>query len=236
MMEIIRSISFSLGRGEIVSIVGPSGCGKTTLLNLLCGLLAAEPRIGPLARAAVGRRAASPWLYAAERSSAAMADGDSKRDAGPAGQRHVQSRSVANVLWHCSSNLGLASLPTIIPRPCPAACVNGLHSPARWLRIRKFCCSTNLFRRSIFRRKSSSSAIPAGWSVAKAVPCCSLRMTSRRPSASPTVSSFYRNAPAPSSPSTVSPSPGDRSDMVLMRETEGFGRYVRQIWAELDIH
>jgi NitT/TauT family transport system ATP-binding protein len=38
-VEVIRSISFSLARGEIVSIVGPSGCGKTTLLNLICGLL-----------------------------------------------------------------------------------------------------------------------------------------------------------------------------------------------------
>lgn len=37
--EVIRSVSFSLGRGEIVSIVGPSGCGKTTLLNMICGLL-----------------------------------------------------------------------------------------------------------------------------------------------------------------------------------------------------
>ena len=39
-LEIIRSISFSLARGEIVSLVGPSGCGKTTLLNLLCSLIA----------------------------------------------------------------------------------------------------------------------------------------------------------------------------------------------------
>lgn len=37
--EVIHSISFSVGRGEIVSVVGPSGCGKTTLLNMLCGLL-----------------------------------------------------------------------------------------------------------------------------------------------------------------------------------------------------
>ena len=35
---VIANISFSLGQGEIVSIVGPSGCGKSTLLNLLCGL------------------------------------------------------------------------------------------------------------------------------------------------------------------------------------------------------
>jgi NitT/TauT family transport system ATP-binding protein len=39
-VEIIRSISFSLAKGEIVSIVGPSGCGKTTLLNMVCGLVA----------------------------------------------------------------------------------------------------------------------------------------------------------------------------------------------------
>jgi NitT/TauT family transport system ATP-binding protein len=44
--EVIRSISFSVGRGEIVSVVGPSGCGKTTLLNMLCGLL-------PLSKGAV---------------------------------------------------------------------------------------------------------------------------------------------------------------------------------------
>jgi NitT/TauT family transport system ATP-binding protein len=37
--EVIADISFSLGAGQIVSIVGPSGCGKSTLLNLLCGLL-----------------------------------------------------------------------------------------------------------------------------------------------------------------------------------------------------
>lgn len=35
---VIGEISFSLGAGEIVSLVGPSGCGKTTLLNLLSGL------------------------------------------------------------------------------------------------------------------------------------------------------------------------------------------------------
>jgi NitT/TauT family transport system ATP-binding protein len=36
--EVVGDISFSLGAGEIVSLVGPSGCGKTTLLNLLSGL------------------------------------------------------------------------------------------------------------------------------------------------------------------------------------------------------
>ncbi len=37
--EILRGISFSAGKGEIVSILGPSGCGKTTLLNIVLGLV-----------------------------------------------------------------------------------------------------------------------------------------------------------------------------------------------------
>ncbi len=38
-IEVIGSISLTLAAGEIVSIVGPSGCGKTTLLNAICGLV-----------------------------------------------------------------------------------------------------------------------------------------------------------------------------------------------------
>ncbi|MDB5519989.1 MAG: hypothetical protein JWQ17_6747 [Tardiphaga sp.] len=38
-VPVIGDLSLTLGKGEIVSIVGPSGCGKTTLLNTLCGLL-----------------------------------------------------------------------------------------------------------------------------------------------------------------------------------------------------
>jgi NitT/TauT family transport system ATP-binding protein len=41
-MPVIGDLSLTLRQGEIVSIVGPSGCGKTTLLNTLCGLLAPD--------------------------------------------------------------------------------------------------------------------------------------------------------------------------------------------------
>jgi NitT/TauT family transport system ATP-binding protein len=41
-VPVIGDLSLSLNKGEIVSIVGPSGCGKTTLLNTLCGLLARD--------------------------------------------------------------------------------------------------------------------------------------------------------------------------------------------------
>ena len=42
MVPVIGDLSLTLREGEIISIVGPSGCGKTTLLNTLCGLLAPD--------------------------------------------------------------------------------------------------------------------------------------------------------------------------------------------------
>lgn len=38
----LEHLSFSLKKGEFVSIVGPSGCGKSTLLSIISGLLPPE--------------------------------------------------------------------------------------------------------------------------------------------------------------------------------------------------
>lgn len=40
----LSDISFSMKKGEFISIVGPSGCGKSTLLSIIAGLL--EPEKG----------------------------------------------------------------------------------------------------------------------------------------------------------------------------------------------
>ena len=40
--KVLTNISFSIKRGDFVSIVGPSGCGKSTLLSLLSGMLKPE--------------------------------------------------------------------------------------------------------------------------------------------------------------------------------------------------
>lgn len=38
----LSHLSFSMSKGEFISIVGPSGCGKSTLLSLICGLMKPE--------------------------------------------------------------------------------------------------------------------------------------------------------------------------------------------------
>lgn len=35
---VLEDVSFSVAKGEFVSVVGPSGCGKSTLLKIICGL------------------------------------------------------------------------------------------------------------------------------------------------------------------------------------------------------
>ena len=45
--ETLQNISFSVDKGEFVTVVGPSGCGKSTLLKIASGLL--EPTAGDVA-------------------------------------------------------------------------------------------------------------------------------------------------------------------------------------------
>lgn len=36
---VVRGVSLSVGRGELVALVGPNGAGKTSLMQVVCGLL-----------------------------------------------------------------------------------------------------------------------------------------------------------------------------------------------------
>jgi len=46
-VEAVRRISFSIARGEFLTLLGPSGCGKTTLLRMLAGF--EQPSSGTIA-------------------------------------------------------------------------------------------------------------------------------------------------------------------------------------------
>lgn len=37
-LQVLRDLSLTVGKNEIVALIGPSGCGKTTLLNCISGL------------------------------------------------------------------------------------------------------------------------------------------------------------------------------------------------------
>ncbi|HSB69610.1 MAG TPA: ABC transporter ATP-binding protein [Candidatus Methylomirabilis sp.] len=43
-IQILRDVSLTVGRGDIVTLVGSNGAGKSTLLNTICGIL--RPRAG----------------------------------------------------------------------------------------------------------------------------------------------------------------------------------------------
>ena len=36
---VLKSLSFKIARGELITVLGPSGCGKTTMLNIIAGFL-----------------------------------------------------------------------------------------------------------------------------------------------------------------------------------------------------
>lgn len=68
-VEVIRSLSLDVVRGEFVALVGPSGCGKTTLLNLMSGF--DNPTSGTLERTEPGHMVYQddglfPWRTAAQ--------------------------------------------------------------------------------------------------------------------------------------------------------------------------
>lgn len=64
--EVLRDVSFTIGEGEIVSLVGPSGSGKSTLLSILTGSLAADHAHLRFAGASVPTRQ-RPFAYMPQR-------------------------------------------------------------------------------------------------------------------------------------------------------------------------
>ena len=46
--KILRGISFSVQRGEVIALVGPNGIGKSTLLKIIAGKINQDEEASPL--------------------------------------------------------------------------------------------------------------------------------------------------------------------------------------------
>jgi NitT/TauT family transport system ATP-binding protein len=234
-MEIIRSISFSLHRGEIVSIVGPSGCGKTTLLNLLCGLLppsrgsvlwrgqpleGAPPRLGYMLQ----RDLLLPWRTAIQNVMLGLqVKGIPKPERRDRAFALLQQLGLGKFSNHYPSTLsgGMRQRVALARTMAPDPEVLLLDEPFSALDFQ----TKLLIERDTSRlvRGQGRSMLLITHDVEEAVGLSDrVIVLSQRPC---TVVAEHRI--------TLE---GDRSDMVLMRESPGFAHYVRQIWAELDIH
>jgi len=234
-VEVIRSISFSLGRGEIVSIVGPSGCGKTTLLNLLCGLL-------PLSRGHVlwnGRRLGSvpprmgymlqkdlllPWRTAVQNVALGLQI------------NHVPRRERLEVARALLDRLGLAAFTDYYPsalsggmRQRVALARTLAPQPEVLLLDEPFSAldfqTKVLMQRDTAKlvREENRSLLLITHDVEEAVGLSDRVMVLSRPPCTVVAEHPINLA-------------GDRTDIVTAREMPEFGRYVHTIWNELDVH
>jgi ABC-2 type transport system ATP-binding protein len=71
--EVLRSVSFSVPKGQVTGLLGPSGCGKTTLMRAVVGVQIVEggsvtvlgsPAGDPVLRDRIGYATQSPSIYA----------------------------------------------------------------------------------------------------------------------------------------------------------------------------
>lgn len=233
-VEVISSVSFNLGEGEIVSIVGPSGCGKTTLLNLICGLLpptagtvlwhgrelaGVPPRVGYMLQ----KDLLLPWRTAVQN----VMLGLEVRQVG-ARERLARAHSLLSQLeltafadyYPSALSGGMRQRVALARTLAPDPKVLLLDEPFSALDFQ----TKILIERDTARliRSENRSLLLITHDVEEAVSLSDrVVVLSHRPC---TVVTEH-----------LIDLPGDRTDMMAIRERPEFARYVRAIWNELDI-
>lgn len=233
-VSVIGSVSFDLGEGEIVSIVGPSGCGKTTLLNLICGLLpptagsvlwhgrelaGVPPRVGYMLQ----KDLLLPWRTAIQNVTLGLE------------VRQVSRRERLAAAHRLLDRLGLGGFADYYPsalsggmRQRVALARTFASDPEVLLLDEPFSAldfqTKILIERDTARlvRGERRSLLLITHDVEEAVSLSDrVIVLSHRPCT--VVSQHHIDLP------------GDRTDMMAMRERPEFARIVRKIWTELDI-
>jgi NitT/TauT family transport system ATP-binding protein len=232
--EVIRSVSFDVKRGEVVSIVGPSGCGKTTLLNLLCGLLPptrgcvlwygremdrVPPRIGYMLQ----KDLLLPWRTAlANVVLGLQVKHVPRRERLQRGRELLQRLGLDGFADYYPSALsgGMRQRVALARTLGPDPEVLLLDEPFSALDFQ----AKILIERDTARlvREEGRSLLLITHDVEEAVSLSDrVIVLSHRPCV--VVAEHRIELPV------------DRTDMMAARETPAFGHYVRQIWTELDI-
>lgn len=233
-VPVIDDLSLTLDNHQIVSIVGPSGCGKTTLLNTLCGLI--RPDSGLIlwyAREITGqpqnvgymlqKDLLLPWRTALGN----VMLGLEIRGVG-ASEAKARSRAMLDQLGlhgfadHYPSTLSggmrqrVALARTLVNEPA----VLLLDEPFASLDFQNKLLIESDTAKLV--RKGGRSLLLITHDVEEAVSLADqVIVLSKRPSRVKAVYNIELGI--------------ERSDMMTVRDSRDFSKYVRQIWADLDV-
>jgi NitT/TauT family transport system ATP-binding protein len=233
-VPVIRDLSLTLDKGQIVSIVGPSGCGKTTLLNTLCGLIAPDAgRISWYGRAITGqpqnvgymlqKDLLLPWRTAHRNVMLGL-----EIRGVPANEAHDRSRAMLDQLGlhgftdHYPSTLSggmrqrVALARTLVNEPA----VLLLDEPFASLDFQNKLLIESDTAKLV--REGGRSLLLITHDIEEAVSLADrVIVLSKRPTQVKAVYNIELGI--------------ERTDMMAARDSRDFSKYVRQIWADLDV-
>ena len=234
MVSVIGDLSLMLDNRQIVSIVGPSGCGKTTLLNTLCGLLTPDSgRISWYGREITGqpqnvgymlqKDLLLPWRTALGNVMLGLeVRGVIAREAKHRSRAMLDQLGLHGFADHYPSTLSggmrqrVALARTLVNEPA----VLLLDEPFASLDFQNKLLIESDTAKLV--RKGGRSLLLITHDIEEAVSLADqVIVLSKRPSH---VKAVYNIALGI-----------ERTDMMAARDSRDFSKYVRQIWADLDV-
>jgi NitT/TauT family transport system ATP-binding protein len=234
MVPVIDDLSLTLDASQIVSVVGPSGCGKTTLLNTLCGLLTPDSgRISWYGREITGqpqnvgymlqKDLLLPWRTALGNVMLGLEiRGVIPREAEDRSRAMLDQLGLHGFADHYPSTLSggmrqrVALARTLVNEPA----VLLLDEPFASLDFQNKLLIESDTAKLV--RKGGRSLLLITHDIEEAVSLADqVIVLSKRPSQVKAVYSIALGI--------------ERTDMMAARDSRDFSKYVRQIWADLDV-